>query len=116
MPSLILTRASGAPFPLVSGDLSVHFSGQMPKPVGGVFLHLDRSASGNAYVALSGGSTLLSGGFFLSGLSADPGIVLKPGDSFFVPKLCCGPSGRLDLFGASDAAASGQARLHYEIM
>jgi hypothetical protein len=111
MPSVLLSALGLSQ--LVSGN---YWSGQTPKPVGGVRLHLSRSASGSAYVALSGGATVNSGGFLLSGVSADAGLVLAPGESYFVPKASCGPSGSLQLFGATDAAASGQARLYFEVM
>jgi hypothetical protein len=111
MPSFLLSRLGFER--LISGN---YWSGQQPRPVYGVELHLDRSASGNAYIALSGGATFQSGHSPLSGVSADAGLVLTPGSSRYIPKALCGPSGSLNLFGITDAAASGQARLYLEIM
>lgn len=111
MPSFLLSRLGYDQ--LISGN---YFSGQGAKPVYGVQLHLDRTASGSAFIALSGGATFNSGHSPLSGVSADAGLVLAPGQSFFVPKALCGPSGNLALFGTTDAAGSGQARLHLLVM
>ncbi len=119
MPSTLLTAASGIPFPLISGNA---FSGQgVPHPVGGVQLVLSPSASGNAYISLSGltlsgdlGTTVNSGGFFLSGGGLNDGILLAPGGGYFIPRLGIGPSGQLNLFASCDPAASGQARLYWE--
>lgn len=110
MPSTLLTAASGAPFPLASGD---YWSGTGAQhPVGGVNLRLAKNASGNAYVGLSGGTTLNSGGFFLSGNNAD-GFVLHPGDSYFIPRLAF-VSGQMNIYAHCDPACSGQARLYWE--
>ncbi len=121
MPSILLSAASGAPFPIWSGNI---WSGQgWPKPVGGVQLRLHPNASGNAYIYLSGNSTsgiqmtINSGGPLLSGASGvglNDGMIMAPGDSYFVPKLGDGASGVLSIFTNCDAAASGQSRLYWE--
>jgi hypothetical protein len=110
MPSLLLTAASGAPFPLVSGNL---WSGQGFKPYSQVRLYLDRSASGNAYISTSGNATVTSGGFLLSGQNQDA-MALAPAGRLEYPRLVF-VSGQLNLFATCDAAASGQARLYFEI-
>lgn len=112
MPSSILTPASGAPFPIISGN---YWSGQTPRPVGGVNLKLHPEASGNAYISLSGGSTVNSGGFLLSGANRSDGMILSPGDTYFVPKLAFTVSGVFNIYATCDAACSGQARLYWEI-
>lgn len=108
----MLTLASGAPFPLVSGNF---WSGVSNKPaIGGIQLRLDRAASGNAYIALSGGGTQQSGGFLLSGINTTDGMQIGPGDAYFLPRISFTPSGQLNVYVMSDAACSGQARLYYE--
>lgn len=112
MPSTLLSAASGAPFPLVSGNL---WSGTGAfHPLGGIQLRLAPNASGNAYVSLSGGSTVNSGGFLRSGGGLLDGMIMKPGDSYFVPKLGIHPSGFIGIYGTCDPEASGQARLYWE--
>lgn len=116
MPSLILGNTAGGQN-ILSG--SALWSGiGTPHPVGGVQLKLHPNASGNAYVALSGGMNINSGGVlgisgtYLSGLL--DGMFLAPGDSYFIPKLGIGLSGAPVVFVACDAAASGQARMYFE--
>lgn len=112
MPSTLLTAASGSPFPLFSGNL---WSGQgTPHPIGGVQLTLSPTASGNAYVSLSGGGTVNSGGMFLSGGGLLDGMVMTPGAGYFIPKIGCGVSGTLQIYATCDAAGSGQSRLFWE--
>ncbi len=111
MPSVLLTGASGAPFPLVSGN---YWSGTGAfHPVGGVLLVLDRVASGSAYISFSGGATLNSGTHLFSGTNAD-GVQLIPGAERFIPKLCL-ISGQMNIFVTCDAAASGN-RLYWEVL
>ncbi len=115
MPSTLLTgyNVSGAPFPLISGN---YFSGQgIFHPIGGVQLRLDRTSSGNAYISLSGSTTVTSGGFFMSGGGRLDGMPMFPGDSYFIPKTGCGISGSLGIFVSCDPACSGQSRLSFEI-
>jgi hypothetical protein len=115
MPSALLGNplASG-PQLLFSGN---PYSGGHPFPQGGVQVRLHPNASGNAYVGFSGNLTLTSGGFFLSGsLGYADGMILGPGDSYFVPKIACGISGQLSIFVLADAACSGQARIFFDVL
>ena len=110
MPSVLIGNplASGAQ-QIVSGN---PWSGDY-RPIGGVQLVLDRSASGAIYVGTSGNITLNSGGMFLTGGGLNDGVQLAPGGSYFIPKLAF-VSGEYNLFIRHDAACSGQARLFYE--
>ena len=115
MPSFIIGNRSGGD-PVVSGNPwsgQVGIAGQFP--TGGVQLGLDKDASGCAYVALSGGVTVRSGGFFLSGGGLLDGVQVHPGGAYFIPRIATGPSGFINIFVACDAAASGQARLFYDV-
>ena len=116
MPSCLLTAASGSPFPLISGNF---WSGQAPpRPQGGVQLKLANNSSGNAYISLSGGCTVNSGSFFLSGVNTTDGFSIAPGDSYWVPRLGAVPalsSGSLNIFVTCDPAGSGQSRLFFEV-
>ena len=110
MPSVLLTAASGAPFPLVSGN---YWSGTGAfHPVGGIQLVYDRSGVGACWVGFSGGATRTSGGFLLSGSNADMSP-LYPGDSRLIPKLAL-LSGTLNVYVMSDAIGSGISRLFWE--
>lgn len=112
MPSIILGNplASG-PQQIVSGN---YWSGRAG-PVGGIQLVLYPDASGLAYVGLSGGTTMRSGGFFLSGtLGRLDGMPLSPGVPYFIPKMALGRSGSFNVWVWADAACSGQARLGWE--
>ncbi len=112
MPSTLLSLASGAPFPLVSGNF---WSGVSNKPcVGGIQFRLDRAASGNAYISLSGGGTIQSGSFFMSGINTTDGMQIGPGDGYFIPRVAFTLSGQLNVFVTCDPACSGQARLFWE--
>lgn len=100
------------------------FSGLRSLPVGGLQLFLDKTASGNAYIYLSGapvtsgGATITSGGFLLSGGGLMDGMVLPPGGSYFVPREAIpnagNVSGIINVYALCDAACSGQARLWWE--
>ena len=111
MPSVLLTAASGSPFPIVSGN---PWSGT--RITGGVQLRLHPNASGNAYITLSGGGTVTSGSFLFSGLGYMDGYLMAPGNERFVDKAFCGASGSISIYATCDGAASGQARLFYEIL
>jgi hypothetical protein len=115
MPSTIIGNpvASG-PQILISGNV---FSGKGAYfPQGGVQLVLDRSASGSVYVGLSGGTTLTSGGFYLSGtLGGLDGVQLAPGASYYIPRIAFPVSGLINVYVRHDAPCSGQARLYYEV-
>lgn len=110
MPSFLIGNASGGN-QLISG---FPWSGK-PMPIGGVQLRLDSNASGSVYFALSGGVTIRSGGFFLSGGGLMDGFQLGPGQQYFIPRLGTGESGALSVYVAGEAATSGQARLYYEM-
>jgi len=110
MPSYLIGNRSGGDL-LVSGN---PWSGQI-RPQGGVQLRLDKNASGTAYVAFSGGMTVTSGSVWLSGGGLMDGSPLYPGDALFVPRIATGASGSFSLYVMADAAASGQARLYYDV-
>lgn len=112
MPSTILGQphASG-PQAIVSGN---PYSGQLV-PVGGIQLRWHPQASGYCYVGLSGNMTLNSGGAFLSGGGVSDGMVLSPGDPYFIPKIAFRTSGQFNVYAYCDQAASGQGRLYWEI-
>jgi hypothetical protein len=111
MPSAVVGFTSGGQV-LYSGTA---YSGRLV-PVGGVQIVAHPSNSGNVYVALSGGVTVTSGGFPLSGGGLLDGIPLAAGSSYFVPKSALGASGFVNIWLASDAACSGQARVHWELI
>lgn len=117
MPSIVIGNpvASGAQ-PLIVGN---PFSGDS-HPITGLYLRLDRSASGSVYVGIqqSGLVTLNSGGMFLSGNTSGflDGMQIPPGQDYFIPKgaLNYYSSGYWPVFVHHDAECSGQARLYYE--
>jgi hypothetical protein len=125
LPSVILGNplASGGQ-QLISGN---PWSGQSLEPVGGIQLKLDKTASGNAYICLSGagihpgsgGQTLGSGGMFLSGFLSSglmDGVQIGPGEGYFIPALVVKRqlSGNIQIGALVDQAGSGQARLYWE--
>src|SRR5688572_465859 len=104
MPSLIVGNpvASG-PQQLVIGN---PYSGQI-RPVGSIYLKLAREASGSVYIGLSGGTTLTSGGMFLSGGANSgglDGVQMGPGDSYTIPRIGTGASGTFTLYIRHDVA------------
>jgi hypothetical protein len=131
MASLVLGYVPGSGFvPLFhSGNI---FSGRV-EPVGGCQVRAWPSNSGAVYISLSGGNvfsgqwgtlpasggpTITSGAMPLSGgpLSGIcDGIVLQPGDSYFVPRIAFQTSGLNQVCAGCDAACSGQARLFWEM-
>lgn len=114
MPSLVLGFNSGGTN-ILSGN---YFSGTGAyHPVGGIQIRAGRAQSGSVYVALSGGVTVGSGVFFLSGFTGRmDGMELGPGDSYFIPKLAfIGNSGSPQVFAQPDAACSGVAKLYWEV-
>lgn len=114
MPSAVVSNASGAPFPLISGNF---WSGNNAfHPYGGVQLKTAPYNSGNVYIGLSGGVTIASGGFMLSGVNTTDGMIMGPGDSYFVPKLAMQNSGIFNIYAGCDAACSGQGRVFYEVL
>jgi hypothetical protein len=112
MPSVIVGNPalSGAQI-VVSG---FPWSGQI-RPVGGVQLRWSSTASGNCFIGLSGGTTVTSGGMFLSGGGLLDGMLLTPGDGYWVPRIGTGLSGNLTIYAQCEPAASGQGRLFYEV-
>ena len=112
MPSYLIGNASGGEL-VISGN---PWSGQNAQfPVGGIQIELDREASGSIYVGLSGIVTVKSGGFFLSGGGLLDGMQVKPGGSYFIPRLGTGLSGFISVRIASDPAVSGQGRAYWEV-
>ena len=83
-----------------------------------VIFRWDNAASGNVYIAFSGGMTVNSGGFSTSGGTAHSGLrdgmQLGRGDVYSPPKIAIGPSGSFQVYASPDAAASGN-RLFFEI-
>lgn len=62
--------------------------------------------------------TITSGQMFLSGgpnSGLSDGMIMAPGDSYFVPRIGTGASGRVNIFADCDVAASGIGRLYFEI-
>lgn len=110
MPGTIVGFTSGGQL-LFSG---APFSGRA-SPVGGVQLIAHPANSGVVYVGLSGGLTVLSGNFPLSGGGMLDGMPLSPGAAYFVPKVALLSGGPLNVYLGSDVACSGQARVHFEI-
>lgn len=110
MPSVLLTNQSGG-----QNILSGWVSGHPLQPVGGVQLRLSPIASGNAYVGLSGTVAITSGNMSGTMSGGLDGMIMKPGDTYFIPKLACGLSGNLTVQVATDAAASGQGRMFFEV-
>ena len=113
MPSFLLGQplASGAQITLSGWP----FSGVAQYPQGGVQLRLHPNASGFAYYGYSGGMTLNSGGYFMSGGGLLDGVLMAPGDTAFVPRMAAGLSGNLSIYFRHDVACSGQARMYWEV-
>lgn len=106
--------------PLLSGPQIITsgwpYSGSKANyPIGYVQIRVHPNASGNVYIGYSGGMTLNSGGMFLSGGGINDGMLLGPGDAFAVPRIATGQSGNLSIYFRHDEAASGQARIYYEL-
>lgn len=121
MPSFIVNNVSG-------GDrIIAGFPYSRPSfPTGGVQIVLDYTASGSAYIGLSGGVTIRSGvhtasGGVLSGGMLD-GMQVNPGGSYFIPAAALvskggtasGLSGFINIYASVDPGGSGQARLYFE--
>ena len=124
MPSTLVGGQSGGVL-LVSGniysgsflDVGTGYPGAQGR-VGGIQLKLGGDASGFVYVGLPGLSgtvmTTTSGGFLSSGGLAD-GIPLSPGQDYFVPRSRM-TSGIQTVRLIPVAAASGQARMFWELL
>ncbi len=122
MPSVVLGFCSGIPSGnyatnILSGN---YFSGLGAlHPYAGVQLRAAGTNSGNIYIALSGFMTITSGGFNTSGYPNQSGrmdgMLMAPGDAYFIPRLGINPSGGPLLYAQPDAACSGTARLFWEV-
>jgi hypothetical protein len=136
MPSQLLALLSGAPYtPLISGN---PWSGR-PNPIGGIQVRASPINSGSIYISLSGafvfsgvvglmpasgGPTINSGTFALSGSAISgyggnmDGMVLAPGDSYYIPHIAIlnqgVNSGVYQLCVSCDSTCSGQARVFWE--
>jgi hypothetical protein len=114
MPGAVIGSFSGGQLLISGGNYSG--VGLAFKPAGQVQLTAWKSNSGNVYVAFSGGVTVLSGGFPLSGGGLRDGVPVAPGDTYSVPKLAIPNSGIFNIYVAPDAACSGQARVFWEVL
>lgn len=116
MPSFLIGNRPGGDV-ILSGQN--YGSGGVRLPRTGVQLRLDRAASGNAYVGLSGNLTINSG--MISVVSGGPnsglldGMEMGPGDAYFIPAAAFPSSGTFNVFASCDAACSGQARLFFDV-
>jgi hypothetical protein len=114
MPSCIVGNRSGGDIVISGGIYSGHLV-----PVGSIFFWNSASSSGNLYIGFSGGITVASGGFVLSGGGALDGMEVAPGKGYSVPNLAVfneGPnSGMINMYASCDAAASGRNRLYWEL-
>lgn len=114
MPSVLLSAASGAPFPIYSGGAP--FSGKpVAFPYSFVNLKYADNASGNAYIGYTSGGpfTVNSGGAFPNGSGLFDLMMLAPGERYQIPKLKL-ISGCFNIFAICDAGASGQGRLYFD--
>jgi hypothetical protein len=111
MPSTIVGIVSGAAQILVSGNV---WSGQRAQPNGGIQLRLSPESSGNVYVGFSGSLTVNSGGPQLSGGGLNDGMIIRPGDSYFIPKIKFPVSGQCTVYMRHDAGCSGQGRMYWD--
>lgn len=120
MPSVLIDNSQSGGMPLISGN---PFSGRQYAPQSELIIKASRTNSGSIYVALSGGVTVLSGGFALSGGGQRDGMEIGPGGSYSIPRLAFDKgsasgsfavSGGFGIYVACDPAASGQARVFWE--
>lgn len=128
MASLKLDYTPGSGFvPLISGN---PWSGHL-EPIGILQLRADKNNSGYVYISLSGafifsgqigappasgGPTITSGTFFLSGgISSGvcDGFPMGPGDAYAIPRISF-ISGVYGICAGCDPTCSGQARLYME--
>ncbi len=124
MPSAIIGNASGGDWvvsgvPWIRGGHPLSPWGSLPpaNQLGaGIQLRWSPNSSGNLYVGLSGGLTVNSGGFLGSGYSGLlDGVLLGPGDAYFIPRVAASASGLISVFATCDVAASGLGRLYWEV-
>jgi hypothetical protein len=96
-------------------------SGYLLKPQSFLQIKAAKANSGNIYVALSGGVTVISGTYPLSGgAGLLDGMELCPGDAYAIPATCfpyhVGTiSGQPSIYVMSDLPSSGFSRVFYEI-
>jgi hypothetical protein len=112
MPGAVIGFFSGGQLLISGGNYS---GGIASKPQGKIELAAWGSNSGTVYVALSGGVTIRSGGYPLSGGGLMDGFPLAPGDTYTIPKIALTVSGVFNIFVAPEAACSGQARVFWEV-
>lgn len=121
MPSVLIDNDRSGGMPLISGN---PFSGQQYAPQSVLVIKASRTNSGAIYVGLSGGVTVLSGGFALSGGGQRDGMEVGPGGSYSVPRMAFDKggisgsfavSGGFGIYVACDPACSGQARAFWEM-
>ena len=108
MASQLLEFTSGGQR-LISGN---PWSGRQPPTL--IEIRAAGTNSGSVYVGLSGGFTINSGRFGLSGASLMDGTPIAPGGLYTVPRSILHGSGTYNIFVNPDANCSGQARLYFE--
>ncbi len=123
MPSVLIANHVSGGMPLISGN---PWSGKLPMPQSVLNLRAAQSNSGMVYVGFSGGVTVNSGGFPLSGGGMLDGVEVGPGQSYAIPRAVFdrggtsgfySNSGGFGIFVKCDPAASGGfARLYYEMI
>ena len=113
MPSTLVNNQSGG-MPFLSG---YQWSGNPIRPYSFLQLRAAKANSGNLYIGLSGGVTVLSGTYI--GAGGMDGMELGAGDSYAIPAMVFPPhvgtiSGYPQLYVMSDAISSGFSRLFWE--
>lgn len=110
MPSVLIDNAFSGGSPLFSGN---PFSGRSTLINAETWIKADNANSGRVFVGLSGGFTVNSGSFPLSGGGLSDGWPLSPGQEIKIPPLRA-VSGANRIFLKCEAAASGGfGRVHY---
>lgn len=113
MPSVILASVSGGQN-ILSGAYPLF---QPPNPLGSILVKADVRNSGFIYMGFSGGVTVTSGTFVLSGITGGmlDGMQIAPGQAVTVQKCTwTQTSGTINIFMAPDAACSGHARVYWQ--
>lgn len=111
---MILASVSGGQN-ITSGVYAAQFSGT-PYPWGSILVKADARNSGYVYMGFSGGVTVMSGTFLLSGgtTGAMDGVQIGPGQAVTVQKCIWNQTpGQINIFVAPDANCSGQARVSW---
>jgi hypothetical protein len=120
MPSVLIDNNQSGGMPLISGN---PWSGRAPQPQSALVIKAARSNSGNVYVGFSGGVTVLSGGYPLSGGGMRDGMPIGPGGVYQIPRSVFtaggtsgvyANSGGFGIYVAEDAQCSGQGRVYWE--